>query len=436
MRLAIALLALTTIAAAPIDEVLHCGRIGEAGGLPAGTDMTRFVVDTARFPEAVCNDGTPAVFYVARGTETTKWLIFLQGGGACRDGQSCAERGCSSDTNFGMDKMSSSTSKASIRADGLLDPGSHNRFGTWNRVLIYYCSSDTWSGTKTSTLTATGENGATREFDLHFKGRLIIDAVLDTLRYASSGRRRVVRHDVTADTTPPPWPDLDTATHVVFAGSSAGGGGAWKNADRVGAKLRATNPGLADYRAIIDATLNPLFEERNWPATSLCSADPVACSYESYFRHYWNETLVGTHGASADESCLAAHPGNEWLCADETHVIWNHITSPFFIRQDLQDSLIAGNFVEAGFGSALDYGVGIEGDVRHPPVPEEPRAPIGLFIPQCTHHESITHGEPVFEVKVGGMNFHDTLWAWWSGAQPQQVIRAFTGQTGRAPDCP
>ena len=39
-----------------------------------------------------------------------------------------------------------------------------NRFGTWNRVLIFYCSSDQWSGTKANTVTATSAGGASVTF--------------------------------------------------------------------------------------------------------------------------------------------------------------------------------------------------------------------------------------------------------------------------------
>lgn len=51
----------------------------------------------------------------------------------------------------------------------------------------------------------------------------------------------------------------------------------------------------------------------------------------------------------------------------------HHITSPFFIRQDLQDSLVGANFVEAHFGTASDYATGVETTLRNLPVAEEPR---------------------------------------------------------------
>ena len=44
--------------------------------------------------------------------------------------------------------------------------------------------------------------------------------------------------------------------------------------------------------------------------------------------------------------------------------------------------------------------------------------------------------QPVFNVLVSGLTFHDVVWNWWSGMQPQQAIRSFTGTAGAAPDCP
>jgi hypothetical protein len=44
------------------------------------------------------------------------------------------------------------------------------------------------------------------------------------------------------------------------------------------------------------------------------------------------------------------------MCADLIHVTHHHITTPYFVRQDLQDLLIGGNFVETGFGDWDDFG--------------------------------------------------------------------------------
>ena len=82
---------------------------------------------------------------------------------------------------------------------------------------------------------------------IHFKGARIIDAVLETLRRSSRGRA-VLPPGGTAGKA---IPDLDAATHVLFAGSSAGGLGANTNADRVAAKLRTTNQSLV-FRVLLE----------------------------------------------------------------------------------------------------------------------------------------------------------------------------------------
>lgn len=71
------------------------------------------------------------------------------------------------------------------------------------------------------------------------------------------------------------------------------------------------------------------------------------------------------------------------------------------------------------------------------PVPEEPRATTpGVFVPQCTDHESFTTDAPVFRVKIAGVSWHDAVWNWWTGAQPQRLVRPFSGTAAAAPECP
>jgi len=70
MRKSAAILAvlLWSIVAGASDVIslqnLPCGKPGTAGGLAAGVDLARMTVDTRRHPNAVCNDGSPAVYYV------------------------------------------------------------------------------------------------------------------------------------------------------------------------------------------------------------------------------------------------------------------------------------------------------------------------------------------------------------------------------------
>lgn len=453
-------------AAEPIGRVLSCGRSGEAGGLAGGDDMTRVTVDMKRYPSAVCNDGSPAVFYVAphtRAEDRDKWVIFLQGGGGCRTGDLCARRWCSVDTNFGMDKMTSTTSKPSIRGDGILSPRATNYFGTWNRVLIYYCSSDNWAGTKSVTLTATNPKGSESvDYAIEFKGHYIVEAVIDTLRRA--GRRsRPVRASTLASGTSAEvlLPDLDDATDILFGGSSAGGGGVRNNMDRLAAKLRASNnrcrsgaPCALDFRAVIDATLQPDHSQLDWAGSEMCARAPYACNYATFYAEEWKTSVTGTWGWVSDESCVAWHaihqPGTEWKCADDTHLLTNHLTTPFFVRQDLQDELLTGNFVEAGFGTEVEFGELVRAKLEELPTidafAEEGSArggtrieAPGVFGPQCKHHESLARNEAFYNVFVNDSegfkhSFHDLLVNWWTRSGSMFAVREFNAP-GAAPEC-
>ena len=434
--------------AATLNQLLQCGKVGVAGGLGGGTDLVRATVDTRRFPEAVCNDGSPAVFYYARATtdaDKNKWVIMLQGGGGCSSGQLCAQRWCSIDTNYGMDKMTSTLTKAAIRGNGILDPRPENHFGTWNRVMIFYCSSDAWSGTKTTTQHAVSGTTAI-DYDIHFKGARIIDAVLETLRRQPRGRAAAL-----PGTSARALPDLDSATHVLFSGSSAGGVGVINNVDRIGAKLKATNPTLV-YKGLLDASFPPPAEGRDYTHTTVCLSNPQACNYSNVMQFSYATVDQALYGMSVDESCLtwhAAHqPGTEWKCGDSTHIAVHHITTPFFVHQDEQDESIGGSFVEDGYGTAADFGRGVEqalrdlatlnttaeeGSVRNGGAP---LATPGAYGPQCTDHESLKEDSAFFEVKIGGLSYHDVAWNWWTGAQPPVAIRTFTPPGGKVAGCP
>src|ERR1700690_2936306 len=56
--------------------------------------LTKHIVKDAVQRQAVCNDGTPAVYYFKRGsgTDAAHWLIFFQGGGWCSSEPTCTRR--------------------------------------------------------------------------------------------------------------------------------------------------------------------------------------------------------------------------------------------------------------------------------------------------------------------------------------------------------
>lgn len=108
-----------------------------------------------------------------------------------------------------------------------------------------------------------------------------------------------------------------------------------RNADRLGEYPKKTNrdPASFAFRAVMDAANEPSNE--SFP------------SYESSRRSSHRGFAV-VLSARFDESCLALHVSDPWRCSDGAHLRANHITSPYFARQDLIDS----NTLYA-FGTAL-----------------------------------------------------------------------------------
>lgn len=116
----------------------------------------------------VCNDGSPATYYI-RATTNTTWIIYLMGGGYCFDANTCAQR-----WKQAPSLMSSKGYPTALTGTGIYseDPKINPVFSTANLVFVPYCSSDVWTGNHTST----GQNG-----DWHFHGAAIVRGLVDDL---------------------------------------------------------------------------------------------------------------------------------------------------------------------------------------------------------------------------------------------------------------
>lgn len=433
-----------------LGEVLDCGTPAEAGGLANGTELQRTQLDTDVFPDAVCNDGTSAFYYFRPATTVAgqdRWVIQLQGGGGCGTGDACAARWCSVDTNFGETQMTNLLSPAQgIRGDGILEQGGAfgvpNPVGGWNHVFVRYCSSDSWAGTAGPIEVDAHHpiNGDEVRFKIAFSGAKIIDAVLDTLRRDGA--------------SPPPYtiagdggelPDLDDATAILFAGGSAGGQGVGTNADRVRDHLRETNPDV-ELVALSDSAFAPDLSTLDFSTTPMC-LDSGVCDYETLITTAIQYELAAP---VEDSSCVSWHaanaPDTAWRCADEAHVVREHIQAPLLIRQGLLDDNVAGHQIDAQFTvpgrGLIDQALFAElvaGELAALPTssPDEPFVqPPAVFVPPCNKHETMSDNAAVFgtSVRSGGTDYtmFDALTNLFLGDTPTTLVWAM----GDPVDCP
>ena len=409
------------------------------GAQPPEVQLFRHTMDLTQYPEAVCNDGSPAVFYFAPApagsVNRDKWVFQLEGGGGClaaTDGASlhedCMDRWTGKGPAY-LDfprKMSTDIDRDGVvdasflpvvgRVPGLLgadtivtDPTQNGGLDAWNRVFVNYCSSDLWIGQSGPLSLAGGEwidpNGNAQPYPplarAWFHGHRILESVMDAIAagvLSDEGEHYICRHAA---------PET-----IVLAGDSAGGGGVSQNLDWLaelpgwGATPNGVDRGIT--LGVAGSTLQPPFahddatvawytgpvtvQEWDMSINALVDVDldgngnPDTDAREADvpLRRPVYESLID---AFIDQSCLAANTDptaadpnqRHWLCYRSAWLFPSgEIATPMLVKQDLTDSVVGGlvpAFDEGTRAQMLDL------PAHHP-----------YFGPQCGHHETLSHG--------------------------------------------
>lgn len=332
------------------DAGLHAG-LSDAGLSDAGTCAIAPVVLThtvatnpnvprehlvnpTLFPDAKCNDGTPAAFITRQGVGagTRRWLLFLEGGGSCGNDVDCTARALTDPGLMSSRGYTEGSPHPTPVLDGFksADPTVNPDFYDANFVQLHYCSSDQWSGDTD----ATSDAGIGR---FAFKGRANLAAVIRTLLPLGFAQ----------------------ADEVFFAGSSAGGLGLFAVVDDVRAQLpaRIRMVALADAAFALDY---PDFDPATGQPTT-ARPTPRQVSFMSD---------LATWGGRGDLSCEAAATdafGRAQCRLASTLFSGGFLDVPVFVRQSQRDQVqlkmlgagfadVSGPAVEAyrlGFGQEM-----------------------------------------------------------------------------------
>jgi hypothetical protein len=352
----------------PLTLMLATLLVGAPGPAAQAAPQTavRVEISASDYPHARCNDDTQAAYYL-RGAgpdgavSGRKWLIFLHGGGSCSSDAACAERWYDpSGGNDGVigfhDNMTSSTRPTmNFNGEGLLDfdgvdsvaQGGVNPFVGFNRIMVPYCSSDTYAGRNTAgrpvnyaallgTQVTVGDTtkvlanpaGFAPLTTLRFAGGHIVDAVVDLVLNGGARTGRKTGNGA-ADAVPSPSSADD---EIVLSGSSAGAGGVIRNLDRVAQAVRTAAPNVKVY-GITDAGNDVGIV----PDASITGDANLAAA-----------TFWGAAGAAdVDASCQAAHPvGTSNRCFNTAVVLRNFIETPHHVIQNAYDGVAHGGQVK------------------------------------------------------------------------------------------
>ncbi len=353
-------------------------------------DYTR--VDLGDDPTVRCLDGTVPVIYVAKavGPPSNDWLISLTGGGSCHagasltDGQACLDAYGTSEAG----EMGSAAEPAmkdlglGIQSSNL---STNPVFARFHRVRVEKCSYDRFNGRSTRNVTAVHPTLGTIDYDLFQHGQKIVEAAIAKLR---SGLAFTTwkRNGATVEAYVESLPPLAGAERVVILGHSGAAHGLMHTADRFREALEEA-PFDGDVRLVLDANFlhatenEAAFNDPPLPAgTSLYdhvttgSSPAVAPLSTTYTPAWWSDPSSGYRVAYTswsenadpfadvfDASCVTAHPAETWRCADRFHVLFNHLTTPLFVREDLSDPNLehgadgAGHLVQWGESGAYAH---------------------------------------------------------------------------------
>nr|CAG4650819.1 EOG090X02ZJ [Simocephalus serrulatus] len=311
---------------------------------------------------AVCNDGSPAGYFIRKSYGSKRWIVFLEGGWYCYDKRSCESR-WSRLRGFMTSNMWPDTRQVS----GILSPDPEENPYWWNANHVYvpYCSSDSWSGSSPA--------GSTSRFA--FMGSVIIQEVLRDLLPQG----------------------LLNASKLMLTGSSAGGTGVMLNLDKVTDFLR-TQGSSAEVRGVTDSG----WFLDNVPYAPADCQDPQRCAPTTAVQMgytLWNGQIP--------HACKAQYAAQPWRCYFGHH-LHRTLKTPLFIFQWLFDEaqMLADNVGPPMSKEQWDYIHAVGDDLRRTFANVS-----AVFSPSCISHTVLTKRDWQ-SIRIGDISLPQALRCW------------------------
>ncbi|CAH1786567.1 unnamed protein product, partial [Owenia fusiformis] len=333
-------------------------------------------------PNAVCNNGEQAVYYVQDdwpGPEQNV-MIYLQGGGLCIDDLSCTERCIESPSLCEpLEDAEMERTEGIFSTNSEINPAFHNYY----KVFVPYCSSDIYSGDKE----------AEDDLDFHFRGYQIINAIREDLE----------EHI-----------DLGEAENVILSGGSAGGMGVMRHCDEWAEALPR-----AGVKCIPDSgTFSP---HNLAPAEEGCSGIGGDFDFAGT-RAYWN--------ASVATNCYNGRPGSHEEKTRDcsfNSIAYKYVQSPLFMATYKFDSFFAAQWCYPGCGDENRPSYHDRWDEAMNEIANELRTDynhVGLFMPSCWGHVLNEGDDSYSQFPAGseGLTYNQAVNNWMTGTGSRHAV--------------
>ncbi|XP_059615288.1 palmitoleoyl-protein carboxylesterase NOTUM [Phlebotomus argentipes] len=308
-----------------------------------------------------CNDGSQAGFYLRRSSVfSRRWIVYLEGGMHCYDQKSCRDRW------LNVRHLMTSTQWSETKdVGGILSPHPEENpyWHDANHVLVPYCSSDSWSGTKTTPDTRDG---------WRFMGSLIVRQIISDLIPLGLGNTQ--------------------GSELLLAGSSAGGVGVMLNLDKIRhflvqeRGLKVTVRGISDSGWFLD--------REPYVPGAIASTDVVKQGW-----NLWNGAIP--------EACRKKHPSEPWRCYFG-HRLYPTLKAPLFVFQWLfdEEQMKADSVWAPKSPQQWDYIHGMGNALR-----DSLDNVTAVFAPSCIGH-SVLNSRDWLHIRVNNISLSDALRCW------------------------
>jgi len=293
-----------------------------------------------------CLDGSPyGVYFRKSPTNSTKWTIYILGGGWCYNEALCSWR---ASLFLGSSKTWSSWKThrcMNANEDGSMDDDC-------NSVVLPYCDGASFSGFRPKPWPAPG--GVP---ELFFRGIRNLDAAV---QFAFSA-------------------GMASATEFVLSGDSAGGLSTFLHADRVADQLALRAPGC---KRVVAAPVVGFFLDHD-------NHQRDAANFTAFMKHiYGMQNLTFGQDGGLKAECLAAFPDSPHYCFMSPHM-HRFVRTPLFVLSSKHDIWQVDNVLVSREPAAVaDYGRDFVEDLR--PMLEDPREN-GAAITSCVCHDCDFH---------------------------------------------
>ena len=290
-------------------------------GLAATALADTLPQDVADAFGAKCTDGSPPQYELFRNTSSTKWLLFMEGGGWLYGATANATKAAmahhqgyvwppTSDTQpapasehealAAYRRPASFGDSADIGGIMAQDPAINPDFHTWNKVFMRYCDGASFGGFLRDPIAASTRDG--KPVNMWSRGRGNFNGVISYLQKTLG---------------------MGEATEVILSGGSAGGLAVFYNLDHLATLLPPTTrlTGFPDAGFFLDAqaSASGTYDYRGL----FQGADPV-----------WNVT--GSGGTNL--ACLADQKAGEaWKCLMAPYLA-KYIKTPYFVMNSAYDA--------------------------------------------------------------------------------------------------